>query len=117
MLSQDAVDEVMTVVLPGDFWDQKHELIARAIGSLVAKNEPTEIPEYTPTPWESLDKLIGGFSAGQLVVAARPGSGKTIECLQIAAKLAHSGMVAFSSLEMSGIELQSACSRSTGRCR
>jgi len=215
MLSPEQVDEVMTVVLPGDFWEPKHEIIARAIGSLVAKNEPTDAiavveelrrtgklrqaggaayvheltgiptstknagyyastmkddavkrrlvaagiriqamgnsgegvaaelvnlartevesvavgkagglkpigdtfdllieslatePTYIPTPWESLDKLIGGFSAGALtVVAARPGSGKTIACLQIAAKLAHAGMVAFSSLEMTEGELQ-----------
>ena len=32
-------------------------------------------PSYLPTPWESLNKLIGGTSPGELVVvAARPGS-------------------------------------------
>lgn len=64
-------------------------------------------PEYQPSPWESLDKLIGGFAPGALyVVAARPGSGKSIVALQAAAKLAHTGVVAFSSLEMTELELQ-----------
>jgi replicative DNA helicase len=66
-----------------------------------------EKPLYSPTPWESLDKLIGGFAPGALYVfAARPGSGKSIAALQIAARLAHEGMVAFSSLEMTELELQ-----------
>lgn len=64
-------------------------------------------PNLLPTPWEALDRIIGGFAPGSLiVVAARPGEGKTIALLQIALKLAHSGMVAFSSLEMTEEELQ-----------
>lgn len=64
-------------------------------------------PEYTPTPWEALNKLIGGFAPGTLAVfAARPGGGKSIALLQIAAQLAHHGMVALSSLEMQEAELQ-----------
>lgn len=64
-------------------------------------------PTYMPTPWESLDKLIGGLGRGELVVvAARPGSGKTIALLQMAAKSAHEGMVALSSLEMTEQALQ-----------
>jgi len=63
-------------------------------------------PEFYPTPWESIDKLIGGFAPGSLnVVAARPGQGKTIALLQAAAKLARHGMVAFCSLEMTEQEL------------
>jgi hypothetical protein len=64
-------------------------------------------PEYVPTPWPSLDKLIGGLAAGNLViVGARPGEGKTIVGLQCAARLAHEGVVAFISLEMGEDELQ-----------
>lgn len=64
-------------------------------------------PDYTPTPWDSLDRVIGGFAPGTLnIFAARPGSGKSIAALQIAARLAHVGMVAFSSLEMTEPELQ-----------
>lgn len=58
-------------------------------------------PSYLPTPWESLNKLIGGTSPGELVVvAARPGSGKSLALLQWAAANAHQGMVPFSSFEM-----------------
>lgn len=64
-------------------------------------------PEYTPTPWPTLDKLIGGLAPGSLVVVgARPGEGKTIVGLQCAARLAQEGLVAFISLEMSEGELQ-----------
>lgn len=64
-------------------------------------------PTYFESPWTALDKLIGGLAPGALyVVAARPGSGKSIVALQVAAKLAHRGMVAFSSLEMTELELQ-----------
>jgi replicative DNA helicase len=64
-------------------------------------------PEYVPTPWPSLDKLIGGLAAGNLViVGARPGEGKTIVGLQCATRLAHEGLVAFISLEMGEDELQ-----------
>lgn len=71
------------------------------VGSLDQK------PSYSPSPWESLDKLIGGFAPGALyILAARPGSGKSIALLQCAARLAHEGMVAFSSLEMTEPELQ-----------
>lgn len=64
-------------------------------------------PTYLPTPWEALNKIIGGFAPECLyVIAARPGGGKSIALLQCAAKLAHHGMVSFSSLEMSKRELQ-----------
>jgi replicative DNA helicase len=66
-----------------------------------------EKPEYVPTPWPSLDKLIGGLAAGNLIiVGARPGEGKTIVGLQCATRLAHEGLVAFISLEMGEDELQ-----------
>lgn len=66
-----------------------------------------EKPTYAASPWESLDKLIGGLAPGSLVVlAARPGGGKSIALLQIAARLAHDGVVALSSLEMTEAELQ-----------
>jgi replicative DNA helicase len=215
MLSTRAVEDVMDVIVPSDLYQPKHELIARAIGALYGRNEPTDViavaeelartgklrqageasylheltslvptaanagyyadivkrmavlrrlraagvritamgsasegeidalveqarveleqvvtgrraklrmigdgfddlvdalqstPEYLPTPWESLDKLIGGFAPGSLIIAAaRPGAGKSIFALQAAAKLAHEGMVAFSSLEMTEQELQ-----------
>lgn len=54
------------------------------------------------SPWEELTIILGGgFRPGALyVLAARPALGKTALLLQMLAKLADSGMVAFSSLEM-----------------
>lgn len=64
-------------------------------------------PEFLPSPWEALNKIIGGFARGNLyIIAARPGGGKSIALLQAAATLAHRGLVAFSSLEMTELELQ-----------
>lgn len=214
MLSRDALEDVMAVVQPDHFYLPKHETIARAIGALVARNEPVDVltvgdelqkhgalvkaggapylhelagiptvvsnagyhaqivndharrrvllqvgmqittkayasegtvdeledaarraldaatsragksvrrigdaldqiidsldekPQFLPTPWQPIDKLIGGFAPGSLVVvAARPGQGKTIALMQAAVKLARHGMVAFSSLEMTEAEL------------
>lgn len=63
---------------------------------------------FTPTPWPSLNEMIGGLRPGCVyIVAARPGVGKTVIAGQIAAQLAQHGLVAFSSLEMSEDELVS----------
>lgn len=65
-----------------------------------------EPPRYERTPWKALNDLIDGLRPGTLnVIGARPGSGKTIMGLQLAAKLAQQGGVAFSSLEMSRVDL------------
>jgi replicative DNA helicase len=66
-----------------------------------------EKPTYSPTPWKSIDRIIGGWSPGSFyVVAARPGSGKTMAVLQAAMRLAKVGSVAFMSMEMGEEELQ-----------
>lgn len=58
--------------------------------------------EYKPTPWKSLNDIIGGFQPGGLyVIGARPAVGKSAVALQAARHLARYGSVAFSSLEMS----------------
>lgn len=63
---------------------------------------------FTPSPWPSLNALIGGFRPGAVyVIAARPGVGKSVLAMQIAAQLAEYGLIAFSSLEMSEDELVS----------
>ena len=61
---------------------------------------------FVPSPWPSLNRMIGGFRPGAVyVIAARPGQGKTLFAGQIAVQLAEFGMVAFSSLEMTDEEL------------
>ena len=64
-------------------------------------------PQYVPTPWSSLNQLIGGYRPGAMyVIGARPASGKSIYALQSAIGLAEYGSVAFISLEMSTYDLQ-----------
>ncbi|MBF4603732.1 replicative DNA helicase [Curtobacterium sp. VKM Ac-2884] len=66
-----------------------------------------EKPEFVSTGFESLDKVIGGLAAGNLViVGARPGEGKTILGMNLATSLARRGLVVYMSLEMSEDELQ-----------
>ena len=61
---------------------------------------------FVPSPWPSLNKVIGGLRPGAVyVVGARPGVGKTVIAAQIAAELSKHGGVAFASLEMSQTEL------------
>lgn len=60
-----------------------------------------------PTPWDGLNRIIGGWRPGAMyVIAARPSIGKSIMGLQAAIGLADHGHVAFTSLEMSRRELQ-----------
>ena len=67
----------------------------------------SQAPQFTPTPWESLNQLIGGYRPGAMyVIGARPASGKSIYALQSAVGLAKHGSVAFISLEMSTYDLQ-----------
>lgn len=55
-----------------------------------------------PTPWDSLNRVIGGFVPGRLtVVGARPGVGKSAIASQIAYELAQHGTVVFATMEMS----------------
>jgi replicative DNA helicase len=64
-------------------------------------------PRYLPSPWDTLNEMIGGFAPGELtVIAARPGEGKSVMLLQAALKAARSGVVAFCSAEMSFEQLQ-----------
>ena len=61
---------------------------------------------FTPTPWGSLNHLIGGWRPGALyVIGARPGSGKTLMGLQAAVNLLGRGAVLMCTLEMSREEI------------
>jgi replicative DNA helicase len=64
----------------------------------------------TPSGFKKLDELTGGFKPGQMIViAARPGMGKTMFALNIALNVCmnkhHPRAVAFFSLEMTRLEL------------
>ena len=61
---------------------------------------------FTPTPWGSLNHLIGGWRPGALyVIGARPGSGKTLMGLQAAINMVGRGAVLMNTLEMSRAEI------------
>lgn len=65
-----------------------------------------EPARFTPTPWDDLNHLIGGWRPGALyVIGARPGSGKTVLGLQAALDMSAHGSVLFSSMEMPRHEL------------
>lgn len=60
--------------------------------------------------FQALDPLIGGLKKGEMIiVAARPGMGKTTICLNLAAKAAteHNATVAFFTLEMTPVQVAS----------
>lgn len=60
------------------------------------------------TGLNDFDRMTNGLRPGQLViVAARPGMGKTCFCLQAARNFAEQGPVAMFSLEMNAVELAS----------
>lgn len=88
------IDEVSTrtggkTVFLGETMDQ-------ALGSLL------HAPEQIPTPWESVNDILGGLRPGCLyVIGARPSVGKSVVGLQLARALTRRGSVAFASLEMS----------------
>lgn len=82
---------------------QVGEFVAEAY-DLIGKEE-TGIPTF-----EELDKLIGGLKKGaMIIVAARPGMGKTTICLNIAERAAtiHGKTVAFFTLEMTPVQVAS----------
>lgn len=76
------------------------DIMPDALARLTAKDT------FVETPWPTLNVALGGLRPGCVyVVAARPGVGKTVIAAQMAMALAETGTVAFSSLEMSDIEL------------
>lgn len=103
---------------PSDLVDFARSEIDRAadidLGSLRPMSEHVDdtieamksTPNFKPTPWVSLNEVIGGFRPGALyVIGARPGAGKTIVGLQAALEMTNHGAVMFSTLEMGRDEL------------
>lgn len=63
--------------------------------------------EMTPTPWDQLNRYIGGLRPGALyIIGARPAVGKTVIGLNLAAGFTDHGAVGFVSLEMTEDELR-----------
>lgn len=89
---------------------------SRATGSVVQSFGETidimlgtldEEINHRPTPWDAVNRIIGGLRPGALyVVGARPSVGKSVVALNLAQCLAAHGSVAFSSLEMSNNDVQ-----------
>ena len=64
-------------------------------------------PTFIETPWEDINRLIHGWTPGRLyVVGARPSVGKTVFGVQAGLALTNMGPVAYTSLEMSKVEIQ-----------
>lgn len=83
---------------------QKIRFVADILPDVLARMESSSV--FVPSPWSSLNEMIGGFRPGAVyVIAARPGMGKTVIAGQVATCLAGHGNVAFSSLEMTSEEL------------
>ncbi|WP_024356707.1 replicative DNA helicase [Leucobacter chironomi] len=79
--------------------------IGQVFGALVDEMS-TQAP-FTPTPWPSLNAMVGGIRPGSLyTVAARSGGGKSIFGLQLALHIAELGQRAgYVSLEMTEKDL------------
>ena len=101
--------------------DERGEPITLAEASIEACSRIDEISQRgkgsgLPTGLESFDSDMGGLFQGELVIlAARPGGGKTSLALQIAEhNAARRRLVYFASLEMSAVELSTrlACGES-----
>ena len=77
-----------------------------AVGAEVIVELDEKVP-HTPTPWPSLNAIIGGVKPGAMyTVAGRSGGGKSIFGLQLALHVAESGgRVGYVSLEMTEKDL------------
>ncbi|WP_045076239.1 replicative DNA helicase [Psychromicrobium lacuslunae] len=105
--SQSALQEARSLV---DSAVRTDEGSLRSMGETIDEtlNDLSEPVRFTPTAWDDLSYLLGGWRPGAVVViGARPGVGKTVVGLQSALDLTRHGNVLFASLEMTRNELQS----------
>jgi replicative DNA helicase len=84
-----------------------HKISARTLDNITEAIARGERITGKPTGWDSLDRMLGGWNAGDLIVmAARPGMGKTALALSLIyefCKLGGKGLII--SLEMSAEQL------------
>jgi len=84
-----------------------HKVSAKALDNITDAISRGESITGKPTGWKSLDRILGGWNAGDLIVmAARPGMGKTALALSLIyefGKLGGKGLII--SLEMSAEQL------------
>lgn len=83
--------------------DGVKDFVAAAADFLTALEQPdTSIK----TGWSDFDRIVGGLRRKSIVViAARPGKGKTDFALQLAAQVARSAQVSYNSMEMPAEQL------------
>lgn len=86
--------------------ESNEQPMTRVIGKVLElADNPQETPGL-PSGWKNLDRLTPGFLPGEnIVIAARPGMGKTAFVLQMARMMSERSPVAFFSLEMQASEL------------
>jgi replicative DNA helicase len=84
-----------------------HKISARALDNITQSIERGERITGKPTGWSTLDRILGGWNAGDLIVmAARPGMGKTALALSLIYEFSKlGGKSLIISLEMSSEQL------------
>ena len=102
----DIVEQAATIIaeLRSDTLRQSRPI--GAVGAEVLAEMREQVP-HTPTPWPSLNAIIGGIKPGSMyTVAGRSGNGKSIFGLQLALHVAEQGgRVGYVSLEMTEKDL------------
>lgn len=82
----------------------KVSFLADDVDEIIASLD--EVHNYPATPWEELDRYVGGLRPGNVyVVGARPSVGKSVIGMQFAQSMEKSGAVPFISLEMGKTEI------------
>ena len=85
----------------------KVELETLADGMQETIDSLDQKPTFIETPWSDMNHIMQGWTPGRLyVVGARPSVGKTVFGVQAALALTNMGPVAYTSLEMSAMELR-----------
>jgi replicative DNA helicase len=108
LMSKDAIADVIEALRSGDFYKPAHTLLQPTTDEIDAIAMAGGQAAGVPTGFADLDNLTNGLHPGQMViVAARPGIGKSTLALDIArhAAVKHRKTVVIFSLEMSKTEI------------